>query len=257
MHITSPQSSFGIAASLSCYRLGIPTVVSAHFGRRANPYASLAIKLKSLLPVMLAKHCSAVSDDARFLVKKDSQIIRPPVDIALFKIQNKDHFSYRDSDSPFILYPARINPSKGQADLFSAAHSLKNRGLKFQAAIAGHAADYSYLEKVKSMIGDYGLSDNVFVHEAIPYPDMPSAFASSDIIVFPTMEEFLGRIIIEASLCSVPNIAYASGGVREIISHNEDRHLSSARKHWGIGCFNRNALQFPRSCKISRPKSKG
>ncbi|MDB6127436.1 MAG: hypothetical protein JWM35_1332, partial [Verrucomicrobia bacterium] len=54
--------------------------------------------------------------------------------------------------APLIFLPARITPTKGQADLVRAAGELKRRGLEFHVAFAGRTDTPAFFEELKRLI---------------------------------------------------------------------------------------------------------
>lgn len=50
-------------------------------------------------------------------------------------------------------------------------------------------------------------------------------YAAADVFMFPTLAESFGCVAIETMACGTPSIAFATGGVPEIITHNQNGWL--------------------------------
>jgi glycosyltransferase involved in cell wall biosynthesis len=60
--------------------------------------------------------------------------------------------------------------------------------------------------------------------------DLPPAYASSDIFVFPSVTETFGNVTVEAMASGLPAICAAAGGACDIVNEGENGLLVSAEK---------------------------
>jgi glycosyltransferase involved in cell wall biosynthesis len=122
----------------------------------------------------------------------------------------------RSFKGPVIFLPARITPSKGQADLVRAAGELKRRGLDFHVVLAGRTDDAVFLETLRRSIQKEKLADRVeFVGQLAP-TELRDWYAASSILAFPTRHhEGLPRILLESQAMRVPPIVHDIGGTSE------------------------------------------
>jgi glycosyltransferase involved in cell wall biosynthesis len=106
----------------------------------------------------------------------------------------------------------RVVPQKGQHVFVQAARILKGASNSLRFEIAGAASDEGYYERVRSMadglpVALTGWTDNV-----------ASTLARIDVLVVPSVvAESSPRVILEAFSAGVPVVAFASGGVAELI----------------------------------------
>ncbi|MCX6154883.1 MAG: glycosyltransferase family 4 protein [Candidatus Kapabacteria bacterium] len=76
-----------------------------------------------------------------------------------------------------------------------------------------------YTEQVTDLIEKEGLSNKVLI---LPFNDeIPALMSSFDLFILPSRSETLGLVLIEAMMAACPVIGTNSGGVPEIIKHNE------------------------------------
>ena len=59
--------------------------------------------------------------------------------------------------------------------------------------------------------------------------DMVSAYNAADVIVVPSLEDNLPNTIMEALSCGTPVVGFKTGGIPEMIDHQENGYLSEAK----------------------------
>jgi len=220
VHIHSPQLPVGTISAVAAARRNIPIVLTYHGGKREGLLDNFGMKFFSFLPKRFAQRKIAISKEAQYLMGADAEIVRVPVDGSIFSPGDDDYFSLR---GPVVFYPAKIYPKKGQLDLVEAARKLGHQN--YTIVITGAAKNQDYMQEIRRRILRYELSDTVHVMDEIPHSEMASAFRSAYLQPFPTYEEGLGRIVVEAGMCRVPTVAYRTGGVPEIIREGDTGFL--------------------------------
>jgi len=118
---------------------------------------------------------------------------------------------------PLLLYPARIEPQKGQKDLLSLAKDLKNQKIEAQIVLLGEVGSRSYLEDIQAAIRENGLQENFCFLPAVAPEEMPDAYAAATLVVAPTQMETFGLIAAEAAAMRIPFVGYDVGGLREVV----------------------------------------
>lgn len=113
-----------------------------------------------------------------------------------------------------------VRESKGQLDLVQAAKNIVKEFSDVLFRIVGHFAQTQspYSDLLRKYIGENGLSKNFELIEFTndPYP----LFIDTDVVVFCSPFEAIGRTLLEAALLGRPFIYPDSGGPKEIF---EDR----------------------------------
>ncbi|MBU1053730.1 MAG: glycosyltransferase family 4 protein [Proteobacteria bacterium] len=147
------------------------------------------------------------------------------IDINIFK--NTSSKPNNDKkDTPIILLPARITPSKGQHDLIRVCANLRNEGVRCQIALAGRADSESYIKKLKNMANKLGVGQDVLFLGLLSSDQLREWYDKSSIMAFPTYHnEGLGRVLIEAQAMKVPPVSYIIGGTPEAIIHGKTGFL--------------------------------
>jgi glycosyltransferase involved in cell wall biosynthesis len=85
--------------------------------------------------------------------------------------------------------------------------------------VAGTFVDAAYAETVEALIAERQMAS--VIHFLGYSSDLAPIYANCDAIIVPSLNEPFGRVIIEAMRAGVPCIAAASGGVPEIITHQQ------------------------------------
>ena len=113
----------------------------------------------------------------------------------------------------------RLEQSKGQHLLISAIAGAKDKGSNIHALIVGHEMNPGYRNTLKQLAADNGIAENIIFMDFVPDPQRLMQLC--DCIVLATYEETFGLVLPEAMRAGVAVIGSNSGGVPEIIKHDE------------------------------------
>lgn len=111
----------------------------------------------------------------------------------------------------------RLEPVKGFAHFVAMARLLAERepGLRF--VLAGDGAEAEALKRAgEGRVAFLGRRDDI--------PDLMAAF---DILVVPSINEGMGRVILEAGAAGTPVVASRVGGIPDIVDHGETGLLTA------------------------------
>jgi glycosyltransferase involved in cell wall biosynthesis len=123
------------------------------------------------------------------------------------------------SNAPTILTVAGIAPRKG-LDVLVKAVSLIPRELRPKVVIKGEVRDPIYMQQLNRMVANMDLGDKVeFVTKTIDYDALFSYYQSATLFVFPTREDSLGVVLLEALHSGLPIIATSVGGIPDMIEN--------------------------------------
>jgi glycosyltransferase involved in cell wall biosynthesis len=143
----------------------------------------------------------------------------------------------RDFAGPLrIGIVGRIEPQKGQAELLCAARRLPEAHFK----ICGESADAGYFELVRE------LASGLKVELMGWHDDMASVYAELDLLVIPSEQEGLPRVMLEAFSAGVPVVAFESGGITEVMRDGENGFLVAGPRVEGLAeCLQRLLRSTP------------
>lgn len=135
--------------------------------------------------------------------------------------------------------PAKVNRGDGLINFCTVSRILKFKGYDFIAkTIAGLPIDIrkrirwniagtgTYLDELKHLIEELGISTYVKFHGFVPDPDLPKFYNSNDIFILCTREqsdstsvEGFGLVFLEAQACGLPAIGTRTGGIPDAVYH--------------------------------------
>lgn len=115
-----------------------------------------------------------------------------------------------------ILAVGAVVPAKGHDLLVTALAGLRDR--VWTCSIVGTLdRDPDFVERLRSQVGEAGLSDRVELRGALPRTEVAAAYADADLLVVPTRLESYGMVVTEALARGIPVIATDTGGVGEAL----------------------------------------
>lgn len=112
-----------------------------------------------------------------------------------------------------LLVAGRLVPLKGHRGLLDALKQLPP-DLNYQCCIVGEGPEREQLEK-KCL--EYGLEGRVSFAGMIPYQQMHAEYAHADVLVFPSLREATGTVILEAMAKGLPVVAMNGFGGATIL----------------------------------------
>ncbi len=127
-----------------------------------------------------------------------------------------------EAGNPAILFVGRLVERKGVQHLLEAMALLRDRPGHLH--VVGHGPLRPQLE---GMAEDLGVSDRVTFHGFVPARELRRRFVSCDVFVLPAVRdakgdvEGLGVVLVEALSFGRPVVASRSGGIVDIIRHEE------------------------------------
>ncbi|MGI8908164.1 MAG: glycosyltransferase family 4 protein [Candidatus Sumerlaeaceae bacterium] len=215
-HFLSSNTRLGrLAAQIS----GLPYSVTAH---AKDIYASgmsdreMARRLEEAACVVTISHANQ-----QFLAGKAPrghiEMIPNSIDLADFSYSPHGF----DQQQPLhILAVGRLVPKKGFHVLVDALQELRNRGINFEARIAGDGEDRARLQQ---LIESRSLTANVFLTGAKTQDELRQDYAWTNVLVVPSVQAEGGDVdgvpvvLLEAMALGVPVIASRISGIPELV----------------------------------------
>lgn len=200
-------------------RREIPFVVINHF-HNARLKRRIAKKY-----ISKASGIGGVSDaDVPLVVKTKFLNLSDGIDTDFFQLDKASPLE-RKIEGALILLPSRITEEKGHLDAVRALALLARKGVRATMAFVGRVGNLPLITNLRQVISEEGLQDHVFFAGELSPEDLRNCYASSDVVVLPSYYEGLGRVLLEAQSMEKPVVAYAVGGVHEVVQHGEGGYL--------------------------------
>jgi glycosyltransferase involved in cell wall biosynthesis len=120
---------------------------------------------------------------------------------------------------PLVAYVGRVAPEKNLPLLLDAWHRLGARRGRAQLVIVGEGLMADHIRQRRQP----GVHLVGFLHGA----DLATAYASADILAFPSTTETFGNVLLEAMASGAAPIAAAAGGVLDFAEHERNALLAA------------------------------
>lgn len=128
-------------------------------------------------------------------------------------------------ECPIIFLPARMAPSKGHIDVIDIVRDLKLSGINSVVGFAGRSESIPLENELRRKIKEYSLDNQFMFLGELEQSELRKWYADSSVVVLPSGQEGLGRVLLEAQSMEIPVVAYNVGGVAEALIPNETGFL--------------------------------
>lgn len=187
-----------------------------------NRYLARADGFVSMSKEMTGEFTSCGVDAAKITTIPQTVEVRRffPVDSA-----RKDELRRKlklPAKGPMLIFTGRLVSYKGLPVLMRAWRDLAQTYLDATLVVvgAGGVDVYNCEAEIKRYAVDNGLQDRVVFTGAVG--NVNEYLQASDIFVFPTENEAFGISLIEGMACGLPVISTSIGGIRDILTHEEN-----------------------------------
>ena len=204
-------------------------------GGDVNKFSTKNVVYKFLCFFTL-KHSDTIisnSNDINYKLNKiqpiEKKIVKvyPGVDNKLFyeydlkrKIVIKEKYKIPRKRIAFLFIGNAIR-RKGLDLLFSAMEKLNKKEIKKAHVII--CSEGSELKDIKNKVSNNPKLKNIFTFlKKVNQNELPEIYALGDIFIFPSREEPLGLVGIEALACGLPVIGSETGGIKDYLVDNSN-----------------------------------
>ncbi len=132
-------------------------------------------------------------------------------------------------ETPIVGTIGNFTPAKGYLYLLEAAREIIRELPRVKFLVLGsiHPLYKRYYERMREEVKKLGISDSLILMKG--ERDVPRILASFDLFLLPSVQETLGRVVIEAMACGKPVVATRIGGIPEVVEEKVTGYLVPSR----------------------------
>lgn len=119
--------------------------------------------------------------------------------------------------APLLGFVGRIEPRKGQLDLFNAFVRLRKTYPAARLELVGPPSDRSYAARLRTAIAKHRLQGSVLLRGNVP--DVTRCLRRWDLFVSLSSDEGQGMAVLEAMAVGVPVVARPVAGISDFLTH--------------------------------------
>ncbi len=237
-HIVHTHTSkAGMLGRLAAWLARVPTIVHTphghvfygHFGRSLS---RIFLQMERLLAKITHHHIALTPEEGNDYLNlgvaksNNISVIHSGVDLNCFKRSATKSGPRRNElgispDSLVVGYVGWLIPIKGVTYLVNAMAEVIQRHPNSLLVLVGKGDEEAEEEmKLKEQVENLGLTDNVrFLGWR---PDVDGIMGCFDIFVLPSLNEGMGRVLVEAMAAGLPIVASRVGGIPDLVTHGEN-----------------------------------
>lgn len=121
-----------------------------------------------------------------------------------------------------ILFVGRLVPHKHVDHLLEVLNNIKDKYDNIKLVIVGKGVEKENLLKY---IKEHNLDDYVEFMQDLSNEEIIYQMKLANLLVLPSTREGFGMVLSEANACRTPTVAYASGGVVEVVADGKTGYL--------------------------------
>ncbi len=237
VHLRSPATPMGVTVAKVAKEMGIPLVVTYHGGSRSGSLIQKGKSLVELFTLPMSRRMAGasfgVSLDAIKTFGGDTIYMGNGIDTAFYNPDDVDTRKFYEQfpdtrDKKIIFTPGRIMKAKGQINVLKAFLQLplkiQDESMIVFSGVAVMGGE-TYQQQLEKFIQENGLSKKVLFTGPLDKPMMKQGYATCSFPVVPSLEEPLGRVILEASSMKKPVICSDVGGTHEALNDGVTGYL--------------------------------
>jgi glycosyltransferase involved in cell wall biosynthesis len=230
-------SKAGLLGRLAAWMARVPIIIHTphghvfygHFGRSLS---RIFLQMEKLLGKITHHQIALTPEEGKDYLNlgvaksKNISVIHSGIELRRFRKGAKQHTEKRKGlgippDSLLIGYVGWLIPIKGVTYLVNAMAEVVQRDPNSLLVLVGKGDENGEEEiKLKKQVENLGLADNVrFLGWR---PDVDEIMGCFDIFVLPSLNEGMGRVLVEAMAAGLPLVASRVGGIPDLVKDGKN-----------------------------------
>ena len=166
-------------------------------------------------------HIIAPSEAMRTALREDWGIKAQPInvvptgiDLTQFDRMNGEAFRAKHgiaADESVVLYLGRLGPEKNAELVVNTMAALRRRGEKKLRFVIAGGGPTEYLDKLHRLAAEHGLNDVIWTG-FIKGQEWLDCYGAADLMLFPSVTETQGLVVIEALAAGIPLVSVEAMG---------------------------------------------
>jgi glycosyltransferase involved in cell wall biosynthesis len=223
-------SKAGWLGRIAAHRAGVPIIVHTPHGNIFDGYFPAPVtrafvwmerhaarrtdRIIELTPRGIEEHLAeGIGQREQYRVIFSGIDTRPFADAIDRRKKTRDLFGVPE-ESTLIGYVGRLEPVKGGRHFIEAAQAVSRQLPSARFIVVGDGSQREALERQAASLDDrirfLGLRQ-----------DIPNLMAALDILAVPSLNEGMGRVLLEAGAAAIPVVASRVGGIPDIVDDGE------------------------------------
>lgn len=202
----------GLASMFQCFSsMGFPENI-------IGPLYSKQLMRKRL---SFAEKADAVVSISRSIESYVTNLFKPEKSYVIHNIVEIDRYKQlpKEEFKSDILFLGNLEKPKGCEYLIKSMTGIVKKRPDIKLRIIGRGAEEPLLKRLSNSLK---LEKNISFEGFVDYEKIPSYYASTSVVVFPSIwPEPFGRISVEAMASGKPVVAARVGGIPEVVEHEK------------------------------------
>lgn len=204
-----------LVVSLRGTHITISPIGDEHLAKTYAQYFPQIDRFHAVSESMIAKVKKFGADPSKI------DVVRSGLNMDLLSFQKK----IKKNNPLAILSVGRSHWAKGYSYALDAIQLFKNNKIDFHYTIIGVEDDEELLYK-RSL---FNLEKEITFTGNLPFNDVVSAIQKADVLLLPSVEEGIANVVLEAMALGTLVVATECGGMKEVITNNENGFLTAIR----------------------------